>query len=145
MKKQHSFYPSSKNNDKNWVSINADGVILGRLASEVASILRGKHKPEFTDSVDMGDFVIIYNASKVKVSGKKVKQKKYYRHSGYPGGLKVASFEDVLNKNPERIIFEAVKGMLPHNRLGRKMITKLKVYSGIEHPHVAQTPVEKTL
>lgn len=93
----------------------------------------------------MGDFVIIYNASKVKVSGKKVKQKMYYRHSGYPGGLKVASFEEVLNKNPERIIFEAVKGMLPHNRLGRKMITKLKVYSGIEHPHVAQTPVEKTL
>ncbi|RAP39241.1 50S ribosomal protein L13 [Candidatus Marinamargulisbacteria bacterium SCGC AAA071-K20] len=145
MKKQSSFYPSTNEVSREWISVNAEGAVLGRLATAVASILRGKHKPEFTDSVDVGDFVIVYNAEKITVTGRKGSQKKYYRHSGYPGGLKTTTFDQLLERNPEQIIHNAVKGMLPHNRIGRQMITKLKVYVGTEHPHEAQQPKEISL
>ena len=145
MKKQHSYYPSINDINREWISINAEGLVLGRLATEVATILRGKHKPEFTESVDMGDFVIVYNAEKLIVTGKKDIQKIYYKHSGYPGGLKTSTFNQLQEKSPEKIVFNAVRVMLPHNRIGRQMISKLKVYIGKEHPHEAQGPREKSL
>jgi len=126
--------------ERGWFLIDAQGQILGRLASEVASILRGKNKPVFTPHVDTGDFVVVINAEKIKLTGKKWDQKMYYRHSGYPGGLKSLSAKEVLEKKPEELIRHAVKGMLPKNRLGRKMLKKLKIYVGEEHPHEAQTP-----
>jgi large subunit ribosomal protein L13 len=142
MKKQHSYYPSTNEINREWVTINAEGAVLGRLATQIASILRGKHKPEFTDSVDVGDFVVVYNTDKLVVTGKKGNQKKYYKHSGYPGGLKTTTFNQLQDRKPGEVIYNAVRGMLPHNRLGRQMITKLKVYSGVEHPHEAQQPKE---
>ncbi|MFV9511626.1 50S ribosomal protein L13 [Tepidibacillus sp. LV47] len=126
--------------ERKWYIIDAEGKELGRIASEAARILRGKHKPQYTPHIDTGDFVIILNADKVVLTGKKLQKKKYYRHSGYPGGLKVTVAQDMLKNKPERMVELAVKGMLPHNRLGRKQGKKLKVYVGTEHPHQAQKP-----
>jgi len=124
----------------NWYIVNASGRTLGRLATEIARRLRGKHKPEYTPNVDTGDFVIVINAGQVKVTGNKAQDKIYYSHSGYPGGIKAISFEKLLAKNPERVLEKAVKGMLPKGPLGRAMYRKLKVYAGTEHPHAAQQP-----
>lgn len=126
--------------ERKWYVVDAEDQVLGRLASQIATILRGKHKPEYTPFVDTGDFVIVINADKVKVTGNKATQKTYWRHSGYMGGLKLTPYEEMLEKHPERIIESAVKGMLPHNSLGRQMYRKLKVYAGPEHPHAAQQP-----
>ena len=128
--------------NRDWFVADAEGQTLGRLASEIAQILRGKKKPFFTPHMDMGDFVVVVNADKIKVSGKKEKDKSYYRHSGYPGGITQISLKTVRQVYPERIIMNAVKGMLPHNRLGRKLLTHLKVYAGNIHPHTAQQPQE---
>lgn len=125
---------------RDWYVIDAQGQTLGRLATRTAAILRGKHKPLFTPHVDCGDYVIIVNAEKVHVTGQKMHQKKYYRHSGYPGGIKEVSLRDQLQKFPERVLETAVRGMLPKNRLGRRMFKKLKVYPGPNHPHEAQQP-----
>jgi large subunit ribosomal protein L13 len=133
--------------DKKWVLVDAQGRILGRMATEIADILRGKNKPVYTPHVDTGDFVVVVNAEKVQLTGKKWDQKTYYRHSGYMGGLKAQTAKEVLEKKPELLIRHAVKGMLPKNRLGRKMINKLKVYRGSDHPHeaqVAMVPVPET-
>ena len=126
--------------ERKWYVVDADGKTLGRLASEVAGLLRGKHKPQFTPHVDTGDFVIVINAEKIVLTGKKWQEKKYYRHSGYLGGLKVTTAQEMVQKKPERIIELAVRGMLPKNRLGRALYRKLKVYAGSEHPHTAQKP-----
>lgn len=126
--------------DRKWYVLDANGMVLGRLASRVAAYLRGKTKPVFTPNVDTGDFVIVVNADKVRLTGRKLDEKVYYHHSGYPGGLKAETARERLNKNPERLIIDAVKGMLPKNRLGRAMLKKLKVYKGTEHPHTAQKP-----
>jgi len=126
--------------ERKWYIIDAEGQTLGRLASEAATIIRGKHKPTFTPHIDSGDFVIVINADKIVLSGKKLQQKKYYRHSGYTGGLKVTTAQEMLNKRPERMLELAIHGMLPKNRLGRALQTKLKVYAGSEHPHQAQKP-----
>ena len=123
-----------------WLVIDAQGQTLGRLASRIATVLRGKHKPIYTPHVDCGDYVIVVNAEKVHVTGQKMTQKVYYRHSGYPGGLKQITLRDQLQKFPERVIEAAVRGMLPKNRLGRQMFKKLKVYAGPNHPHQAQQP-----
>ncbi|MCS7260008.1 MAG: 50S ribosomal protein L13 [Anaerolineae bacterium] len=125
---------------REWFVVDAEGQTLGRLATRVATILRGKHKPFYTPHVDCGDFVIVVNAEKVRVTGKKLDQKIYYRHSGYPGGLKQISLRRQLMLHPERVIEAAVRGMLPKNRLGRKLFKKLKVYAGPTHPHQAQKP-----
>ena len=124
-----------------WYLVNAEGKVLGRLASELAKILRGKHKPTFTPHLDTGDFVVVVNAEKVGLTGKKLKDKIYYRHTGYPGGIKEVSAEKLLAKKPTELIRRAVKGMLPKNSLGRQMLRKLKVYTGLNHPHKAQNPV----
>ena len=133
---------SLKNSEvsRDWVVFDASDKILGRFATKIADKLRGKDKPTFTPHVDGGDFVVVINADKVKVTGNKADQKKYYKHSLYPGGLKEKSFKEVLESNPERIIENAVKGMLPKNKLGKSIIKKLKVYSGSEHPHESQNP-----
>ena len=125
---------------RNWVVFDASDRVLGRFATKIADKLRGKDKPTFTPHVDGGDFVVVINAEKVKVTGKKSDQKKYYKHSLYPGGLKEKSYQEVLYNNPERIIENAVKGMLPKNKLGKSMFKKLKVYRGSEHPHESQNP-----
>ncbi len=125
---------------RDWYLIDATGKTLGRLATEVARRLRGKHKPEYTPHVDTGDYIVIVNAEKVRVTGNKTQDKMYYRHSGYPGGMKSASFEKMIQKAPERVIEIAVKGMLPKNPLGRAMYRKLKVYAGPDHSHAAQQP-----
>ena len=130
---------------KKWYVVDAADQRLGRLATEIAMILRGKNKATFTPHMDTGDFVIVVNAEKVLVTGKKPKQKLYRRHSGRPGGMKVETFEQLQKRIPERIVEKAVKGMLPKNSLGRKLFTKLKVYAGPEHPHQAQQPEELTL
>lgn len=125
---------------KKWFVVDADGKTLGRLCTHVAAILRGKNKPTFTPHADMGDNVIVINAGKVRLTGRKASQKKYYRHSGYPGGIKETKFSDMIQDKPERVIEHAVKGMLPHNRLGRAIMKHLKVYRGPEHRHQAQQP-----
>lgn len=125
---------------RKWYVLDAEGKVLGRLAAEAARILRGKHKPDFTPHVDTGDHVIVINADKVVLTGNKLKNKKYYRHSGYPGGLKVVSYETLMNTRPELAVEKAIVGMLPHNSLGADMAKKLKVYKGSEHPHQAQKP-----
>jgi large subunit ribosomal protein L13 len=125
---------------RDWWLVDADGVVLGRLASEVAKRLRGKHKPNFAPYLDVGDHVVVVNASKVVLTGSKVTDKKLYRHSGYPGGLKAVSYEKLLATRPEVAIEKAVRGMLPGNRLGRAMLKKMKVYAGAQHPHGAQEP-----
>ena len=129
---------------REWHVIDASGKVLGRLATRVASLLMGKHKPMFSPNLDTGDFVVVLNAEKVQVTGNKVKQKVYYRHSGYPGGLKTITLEKMMQTNPTRVIKHAVKGMLPHNRLGAAMIKKLRVYVGDSHPHLAQTKATST-
>lgn len=125
---------------REWLLIDATGKTLGRMASEIAHRLRGKHKPEYTPHVDTGDYIVVVNAEKVAVTGNKAKDKMYHSHTGYPGGLKSISFEKLIDKAPERTIEAAVKGMLPRNPLGRAMFKKLKVYAGTEHPHTAQQP-----
>ena len=132
----------NKEISKDWWLADADGQVLGRFASKVAQILRGKHKVNFTPHMDMGDFVIIVNAEKIKVTGSKFDNKIYYRHSLYPGGLKSQTFKELNKNNPERIIEEAVKGMLPKNKLGKSMIKKLKVFQGPNHDHESQQPTE---
>ena len=136
-----TFSPKNSDITRQWHVIDATDVVLGRLASHVAMLLRGKHKPIFAPHVDTGDFVIVINADKVSLSGSKLEQKKAYRHSGYPGGLRAVSYGDLMAKHPERAVEKAVKGMLPHTTLGRQMASKLKVYAGPEHPHQAQQPV----
>ncbi|HIL23175.1 MAG TPA: 50S ribosomal protein L13 [Alcanivorax sp.] len=136
--KTYSAKPESVKRD--WYVVDASGKTLGRLATEVASRLRGKHKPEFTPHVDTGDYIVVINAEKVAVTGKKASDKMYYRHTGYPGGLKEANFATLQAEKPEMIIEKAIKGMLPRNPLGRAMFRKLKVYAGTEHPHTAQQP-----
>lgn len=123
-----------------WYIVDAEDVVLGRLASQVAQILRGKHKPIFTPHADTGDFVIVINAEKVRMTGGKEEKKSYFHHTGYPGGVRVQSYREMMAKHPERVIEKAVKGMVPHNRLGRQILKKLKVYAGAEHPHAAQQP-----
>jgi large subunit ribosomal protein L13 len=127
--------------DHQWHLVNAEGKVLGRLASGLAKILKGKHKPTYTPHLDTGDFIIVVNAEKVGLTGKKMKDKVYYRHTGYPGGIKAISAEKLLAKKPTEMIRMAVKGMLPKNSLGRQMLRKLKVYVGPDHPHEAQKPV----
>lgn len=136
-----TYVPNSETVEKDWYVIDASGQRLGRLATEIASILRGKNKPTYSPHLDSGDFVIVVNAEKVDVTGRKRWQKLYRRHSGRPGGMKVETFEKLQNRLPERIVEQAVKGMLPKNALGRKLFTKLKVYRGADHPHQAQKPV----
>ncbi|MBV9092945.1 MAG: 50S ribosomal protein L13 [Streptosporangiaceae bacterium] len=133
---------SPKGNDitRQWHVIDASDVVLGRLASQVATLLRGKHKPVFAPHVDTGDFVIVVNAAKVALSGTKLQTKRAYRHSGYPGGLRAVSYEQLMARSPERVVEKAVRGMLPKNALGRKTLRKLKVYAGPDHPHQAQQP-----
>lgn len=135
-----TYTPKSSDITRSWHVIDATDVVLGRLATHVASLLRGKHKPTFAPHVDTGDFVVVINADKVALTGQKREKKIAYRHSGHPGGLKSTTYEDLLATNPERAIEKAVKGMLPHNKLGRQQLKKLKVYSGDVHPHAAQNP-----
>ena len=125
---------------RTWHIIDANDIVLGRLASQIAVLLRGKHKTSFAPHVDTGDFVVVINAGKVALTGAKREQKMDYRHSGYPGGMRATSYTELLESNPRRAVEKAVKGMLPHNRLGRQQLSKLKVYAGAEHPHVAQQP-----
>jgi large subunit ribosomal protein L13 len=137
---QKTYYPKRDELAHEWYVVDAEGMNLGRLASRVARVLLGKDKPTFTPGVDGGDHVVVTNAAKITVTGNKLDEKFYYRHSGYPGGLKKISLRDQLNRFPERVVQAAVWGMLPHNRLGRKLMGKLKVYGGPEHPHQAQSP-----
>ena len=143
--KKYTYSAKKSDVEGKWWVIDAEGLVLGRLASSVASRLRGKHNPLFTPHVDTGDSVIVLNAEKIVLTGRKWSQKNYYRHSGYIGGLKTISAEKLLEKNPEDLVRIAVKGMLPKNRLGRTLIKKLKVYRGGEHPHEAQQPETLTL
>lgn len=136
--KTHSTKTSDINRE--WYLVDAEGQTLGRLASEIAKVLRGKHKPIYAPHLDTGDYVIVINAEKIHVTGKKLDQKIYHRHSGYPGGLKSITLREQLKKHPSRVIHSAVRGMLPHNRLGRATMRKLKVYAGDAHPHQAQQP-----
>ncbi|GAA2644144.1 MULTISPECIES: 50S ribosomal protein L13 [Nonomuraea] len=136
-----TYTPKPADVQRQWYVIDATDVVLGRLASHVATLLRGKHKPIFANHVDTGDFVIVINADKIALSGNKLEQKKAYRHSGYPGGLRSVTYGELMEKRPDRAVEKAVKGMLPKNALGRKMAKKLKVYAGSEHPHSAQQPV----
>jgi large subunit ribosomal protein L13 len=135
-----TFTPQAGEVQREWLVIDATDVVLGRLASHAAVLLRGKHKPTFANHVDTGDFVIIVNAEKVALTGQKLEQKKAYRHSGYPGGLKSVTYSELLEKNPVRAVEKAVRGMLPKNSLGAQQLSKLKVYRGAEHPHAAQQP-----
>ena len=139
-----TYSPKAKDIERQWWVIDAADKTLGKVATQVANLLMGKHKPIYAPHIDTGDYVVIINAAKVKVTGKKAEQKMYYRHSGYPGGLKSQSFEELFDKEPNRVIELAVKGMLPHNRLGRAMIKKLKIYPGNEHPHQAQISFHQT-
>ncbi len=136
-----TYSPKLKDIQRAWFVVDAEDAILGRLASEVAHVLRGKHKPTFAPHMDMGDHVIVVNAAKIRVSGQKASDKIYYHHSQYPGGLSEVPYERLARERPERIVERAIKGMLPRNRLGRQMARKLAVYAGPEHPHAAQTPV----
>jgi len=140
MRLQKTFTPRPGDIDRSWWLVDASDLPLGRVASEVARILRGKHKPTFAAHMDMGDFVVVVNAAKVAVTGAKEEGKTYYRHSGYPGGISQRSFRQLLERHPERVIEKAVRGMLPRNRLGRAMGRKLRVYGGSAHPHAGQAP-----
>jgi large subunit ribosomal protein L13 len=135
-----TYVATSADRERNWLVVDAADKTLGRLATQVADLLRGKRKPTYTPHVDTGDFVIVVNAEKIHVTGNKRADKRYYRHSGYPGGLKSRTLEEMLARRPEEVIRKAVKGMMPRNRLARKQLTKLKVYAGPEHPHAAQQP-----
>lgn len=140
-----TFSPKPEDINRQWIIVDADGQILGRLATMLAHRLRGKHKPEFAPHVDNGDFIVVVNCDKIKVTGNKLAQKKYYRHSGYIGGIKETSLETMLAAKPQQVLTKAVKGMLPRNSLGRAMLKKLKVYAGTEHPHAAQNPTALSL
>jgi large subunit ribosomal protein L13 len=135
-----TFVATPANRERNWLVVDASGKTLGRLATQIADALRGKTKPEYTPHCDVGDFVIVVNAEKVAVTGKKREDKRYYRHSGYPGGLRSRTFEEMQARRPEEIIRLAVKGMVPRSRLGRQQLRKLKIYAGPDHPHQAQQP-----
>jgi len=138
--KKYTYSAKESDNKGNWLVVDAEDIVLGRLASQVAARLRGKHNPLYTPHVDCGDFVVVINADKIKLTGRKEEQKMYYHHSGYMGGLKSINAEKLRQKRPEDLVRSAVKGMLPKNRLGRKLYKKLKVYAGSEHPHQAQQP-----
>ncbi len=140
-----TFVPKKEEIEHKWWLIDAEGKVLGRLATEVAVLLRGKGKPEFVNFMDSGDFVVIINAEKIKLTGRKLEQKKYYSHTEYPGGIKEKSLKDLMETNPEEVIRKAVRGMIPKNKLGRKVHKKLKVYRGPHHPHEAQNPKEYKL
>ena len=140
-----TFSPKPEDVQRDWVIIDATDIVLGRLATHAAVLLRGKHKPTFAPHMDMGDFVIIINAEKVALTGAKLAQKRAYRHSGYPGGLSSMTYIEMLEKHPTRAVEKAVRGMLPKNSIGRAQLTKLKVYTGAEHPHAAQQPKTYTL
>ena len=140
-----TFSPKPTDVQRQWHVIDATDVVLGRLASQAATLLRGKHKPIYAPHVDTGDFVIIVNAEKVALTGTKREDKVEYRHSGFPGGIRATSYDVLLAKNPRQVVEKAVKGMLPHNTLGRQMLSKLKVYAGPEHPHQAQKPMPYTI
>lgn len=137
---QKTYYPKADEITREWILADADGQLLGRFATQIARILLGKHKPNFTPGVEVGDFVIVVNARGIKVTGNKMEDKIYYHHTGYPGGIKSITLRDQLNKHPERIIRSAVWGMLPHNKFGRKLINRLKIYAGPDHKHEAQQP-----
>ena len=137
-----TFVPKKNEIERKWWLIDADGKILGRLATEISILLQGKRNPEFVKFMDSGDFVVLINAEKVVVTGKKLEQKKYYSHSGYPGGIREKNLKELLEKNPEDVLRKAVRGMIPKNKLGRAMYKKLKVYAGPDHPHEAQMPQE---
>ena len=135
-----TYTPKVSEIERRWYIVDAEGLTLGRLATQIATVIRGKHKPTYTPHLDVGDYVIVVNAEKVHVTGNKEEQKFYYRHSGYPGGFRSTSLRDQLSKHPERVIETAVKGMLPHTNLGRDQLKKLKVFAGPNHPHAAQQP-----
>jgi large subunit ribosomal protein L13 len=135
-----TYHQKASEVQRDWLLIDADGKVLGRLATQIATLLRGKHKPTFTPSMDGGDHVIVVNVEKIKIMGKKADQKIYYRHTGYPGGLKEVPYRMMLAKHPDRILRSAVKGMLPKNRMGRHLLGKLRLYAGPNHPHAAQQP-----
>jgi large subunit ribosomal protein L13 len=135
-----TYVATPQDRERNWVLVDAEGKTLGRLATQIADTLRGKRKPTYTPHVDVGDFVVVVNAEKISVTGTKLQEKLYHRHSGYPGGLKTRTLNDMLERRPEEVIRLAVRGMLPKNRLARKQLTKLKIYAGPEHPHEAQKP-----
>jgi len=135
-----TFVATPANRERNWLVVDASGHTLGRLATQLADVLRGKRKPQFTPHCDVGDFVIVVNAEKIAVTGKKLQEKRYHRHSGYPGGLRTRTLTEMLDRRPEEVIRKAVKGMLPRSRLGRAQLRKLKVYAGPDHPHAAQQP-----
>jgi large subunit ribosomal protein L13 len=135
-----TYVANATDRERNWLLVDAEGQILGRLATQIADALRGKRKPNYTPHVDTGDFVVVVNAEKISVTGEKRQEKMYYRHSGYPGGLKSRTLNDMLERRPEEVIRLAVKGMLPKNRLARKQLTKLKIYAGPDHPHAALQP-----
>ncbi len=137
---EKTYYPKEGDISRDWYLVDANGQNLGRLASKIARTLLGKHKPTFTPGVDMGDYVVVVNCERIVVTGNKLDDKKYYRHSGYPGGLKEINLRRLLERNPDRVITQAVKGMLPKNSYGRKVLKKLKVYAGPDHPHQAQNP-----
>lgn len=140
-----TFSPTPKDINREWFVVDAQDQVLGRLASQIAHRLRGKHKPEFAPHMDNGDFIVVVNCEKIKVTGNKMTDKKYYRHSGWVGGLKTTQLGDMLADKPARVLTAAVRGMLPKNRLGRAMLKKLKIYAGTEHPHTAQNPQPLTL
>jgi large subunit ribosomal protein L13 len=135
-----TYSPKPREVTQHWYTVDAQGERLGRLATEIAATLSGKNKPQYARHIDVGDYVIVLNADKFEVSGSKMEQKRYWRHSGYPGGIRSRTLAEMLEKQPEEVIRKAVKGMLPRNRLGRQMLNKLKVYTGTEHPHEAQSP-----
>jgi len=135
-----TFVANSETRERTWYVVDAQGQTLGRLATQIAENLRGKRKPEYTPHVDTGDFVVVINAEKIHVTGNKLADKRYYRHSGYPGGIRSRTLAEMLERRPEEVIRKAVKGMMPRNRLARQQLTKLKVYAGPDHPHVAQKP-----
>jgi large subunit ribosomal protein L13 len=135
-----TFVATPANRERNWLVVDATGKTLGRLATRIADVLRGKNKPEYTPHCDVGDFVVVVNAEKIAVTGKKLEDKLYYRHSGYPGGLRTRTLGEMLERRPEEVIRRAVRGMLPRNRLARQQLTKLKIYAGPDHPHKAQKP-----
>ena len=137
---EKTYYPKAGEISQEWILVDANDQNLGRLATQIATLLLGKHKPNFTPGVEMGDYVVVINAERIRVTGKKMVEKKYYRHSNYPGGLRTVSLQDQLGKHPDRVIKSAVWGMLPHNKIGRRLIKNLKIYAGPEHPHAAQGP-----
>lgn len=137
---EKTYYPKASEITREWVLVDANDQNLGRLATQIATILIGKHKPTFTPGVDMGDYVVVVNAERISVTGKKMTEKMYYRHTGYPGGLREINLRDLLVKKPSMAVEKAVWGMLPHNRMGRKILKRLKVYAGPHHPHDAQNP-----